>query len=226
MRPSLSSARSHCAGAGGVFACGRRGGGRCCTGLPAAPAPHQPLVRLAAGGLAMVAAVPGHAHPLLLACRKRFWTALEGVRILQVPPAAHLKPRQLLTSATRFPVLFDPILCSDFEFLERELLERELGPAGLPPLLLNKFLQLGKRAAAAAAAAGGGTAQAAAAAAGGASQAGARAAAAGAAGGDAAGAPAVAAAATPAEVVAAAAGMAGGGAAPAGGTDGAAATHI
>jgi hypothetical protein len=42
-----------------------------------------------------------------------------------------------------------PCPCSDFEFLELPLLERELLPQGLPSLLLNKFLQLGKRAAAA-----------------------------------------------------------------------------
>ncbi|KAL4450750.1 hypothetical protein ABPG77_001106 [Micractinium sp. CCAP 211/92] len=37
---------------------------------------------------------------------------------------------------------------SDFEFLELGMLERELAPLGLPALLLNKFLVLGRRAAA------------------------------------------------------------------------------
>lgn len=42
---------------------------------------------------------------------------------------------------------------SDFEFLELAWLQQELGgpgPGGLPPLLLNKFLQLGRKRAAAA----------------------------------------------------------------------------
>lgn len=57
-------------------------------------------------------------------------------------------------------------LCSDFEFLERELLERELGSLGLPTLLLNKFLQLGRKRAVEGASAPAGAAAAAAAAAG------------------------------------------------------------
>ena len=46
------------------------------------------------------------------------------------------------------------LCCSDLEFLELAWLERELGPAGLPSLLLNKFLQLGRKRGAAMGAAG------------------------------------------------------------------------
>lgn len=44
--------------------------------------------RLAAGGLVMVALVPGHARPLLLACRKGFWAAAKMYGLSR--QAAHL----------------------------------------------------------------------------------------------------------------------------------------
>ena len=46
---------------------------------------------------------------------------------------------------------------SDLEFMEIDFLVRALQPAGIPYLLLNKFLTLGRKQAAAAAAGGGGS---------------------------------------------------------------------
>ena len=40
-------------------------------------------------------------------------------------------------------------MCSDLDYLELQWLVKALQPAGLPEMLLNKFLQLGRRQAAA-----------------------------------------------------------------------------
>lgn len=137
---------SHRAGARGLCACRGGGGGRGSAGLPAPPAPDQPQVQRGGVGVlsSEAAAVPASV-PLLPACvllglhrPRHSCSGPAQMRMLNASPASPLPPplRQLF--------------CSDFEFLELAWLERELGPAGLPPLLLNKFLQLGRKRAAAA----------------------------------------------------------------------------
>ena len=62
------------------------------------------------------------------------------------PPAA-LQSCRRTPLAHALPPLLAPAPRSDFEFLELAWLERELGqgPHALPPLLLNKFVQLGRK---------------------------------------------------------------------------------
>lgn len=72
--------------------------------------------------------------------------AAEPIQQLITPAGLICSPFELLTPL--------PLLRRrDFEFLELAWLEQELGqgPYALPPLLLNKFLQLGRKQAAAAA---------------------------------------------------------------------------
>ena len=101
-----------------------------CDHISAAPAPYLPQVRHRGCGR-----IAGGAEHLLLRCTHACLRRSEHLLKLHPAPAPAPHP--------------PPCPCSDFEFLELPLLERELLPQGLPSLLLNKFLQLGKRAAAA-----------------------------------------------------------------------------